>query len=252
MMKLTAHKVTKNNNNLTILQPGTIQRQWMDDTPHKFAYRCLPLTMANSSGWEMRTPCEVVVDWDGSTAVSGLRVYHPDGFSLASSIFGSGIVTFHTGYQFKTSEGWGLWVMGPPNFFIDGVVPLTGVVETAWLPFTFTMNWKLTRPGRISFAPGDPICFVTFIPHKMMEEAETELIDISDAPIHKLKFERWADSRHNFIEKQKKHDPGAIKQKWQKNYHKGIEFPDTPDKMTGGQPTKKFHITKRNLPPFQE
>ena len=28
-------------------------RAWMDATPHSFAYRCLPLTVANSHGWEI-------------------------------------------------------------------------------------------------------------------------------------------------------------------------------------------------------
>ena len=32
---------------------GQSRRQWMDETRHRHAYRCLPLTIANSMGWEI-------------------------------------------------------------------------------------------------------------------------------------------------------------------------------------------------------
>jgi hypothetical protein len=33
----------------------------------------------------------------------------------------------------------------------DGIAPLTGVIETDWLPYPFTMNWQMTRPGSVRF-----------------------------------------------------------------------------------------------------
>jgi len=44
--------------------------------------------------------------------------------------------------------------MGPPNWPKDGVYPLSGLVETDWLPFPFTMNWQMTRAGSVSFSAG--------------------------------------------------------------------------------------------------
>ena len=31
------------------------ERAWMDSTDRRFAYRCLPLSIANSMGWEVVT-----------------------------------------------------------------------------------------------------------------------------------------------------------------------------------------------------
>jgi hypothetical protein len=63
--------------------------------------------------------------------------------SLVAPHFGHGVLTFTTGYMFRTSPGWALWARGSPNAFKDRIVPLEGVVETDWLPFPFTMNDEL-------------------------------------------------------------------------------------------------------------
>ena len=36
--------------------PGRPQRAWMDAFHDRHAYRCLPLTMANTTGWEILSP----------------------------------------------------------------------------------------------------------------------------------------------------------------------------------------------------
>jgi hypothetical protein len=35
------------------IRPAETKRQWMDDSPQSYSYRCLPLTIANSHGWEI-------------------------------------------------------------------------------------------------------------------------------------------------------------------------------------------------------
>ncbi|MDH3733937.1 MAG: DUF6065 family protein, partial [Gemmatimonadota bacterium] len=32
------------------------RRTWMDELPDRFAYRCLPLLIANQSGWDLLCP----------------------------------------------------------------------------------------------------------------------------------------------------------------------------------------------------
>ena len=41
--------------------PGRSQREWMDAFPDRHPYRCLPLTMANSTGWEILCPMRSVI-----------------------------------------------------------------------------------------------------------------------------------------------------------------------------------------------
>ena len=58
----------------------------------------------------------------------------------------NGILTFDVAYIFRTPPGYHLLVSGPINTFKDGVAPMTAVVETDWLPYTFTFNYQFTRP----------------------------------------------------------------------------------------------------------
>ena len=41
------------------------QRDWMDATPNRFAYRCLPLTIVNQTGWWIRNPVGFTATWRG-------------------------------------------------------------------------------------------------------------------------------------------------------------------------------------------
>src|ERR1043166_4506215 len=40
-------------------------RDWMDASPGKFAYRCLPLTICNQTGWWVGNPVPFTAIWDG-------------------------------------------------------------------------------------------------------------------------------------------------------------------------------------------
>ena len=40
-------------------------RPWMDAFPGRFAYRCLPMVMANQSGWIIRCPLNFSAKWNG-------------------------------------------------------------------------------------------------------------------------------------------------------------------------------------------
>ena len=45
--------------------PGRPQRAWMDRFAARHPYRCLPLSMANSSGWELLCPMAFTAEWNG-------------------------------------------------------------------------------------------------------------------------------------------------------------------------------------------
>ena len=135
------------------LRPGRPERAWMDATDQRFAYRCLPLTIANSFGWELILPADVTAEWNGGAGLPDLSVT-VDGAAwgngkLAASHFGHGVLTFHTGYLFRTDPGVGLLVRGAPNWAMGEIHPLEAIVETDWLPFSFTMNWQFINPGRV-------------------------------------------------------------------------------------------------------
>ena len=124
----------------------------MDATDQRYAYRCLPLSIANASGWEIlcagRLRGDLARHRRAATRSPSARARTPArARRLATSHFGHGILTLHTGYLFRTSPGWALWARGAPNTAKRNLAPLEGVVETDWLDFPFTMNWRFTRAG---------------------------------------------------------------------------------------------------------
>jgi hypothetical protein len=146
------------------LRPSPQRRQWMNENPQ--AYHCLPLVIANQWGWQVLCPTDVRVTWDGSPGPRGLWVEVDPRFAAAiKSQFGSGIVTFSPPWLFRTSPGWDLYVKGPSNRWKVNCVPLEGVVETWWLNYTFTLNWKVVEPGTVMFARGESLGQLMPVPH---------------------------------------------------------------------------------------
>jgi Family of unknown function (DUF6065) len=152
------------------LRPSPARRHWMDQSPH--AYKCLPMVIANQWGWQILCPTEVAVTWDGTPNPSGVIVEVAPQFRPAiKSQFGSGIVTFSPPWLFRTPSGWDLYLKGPSNRWKDNCVPLEGVIETWWLNYTFTLNWKLVQTGTAVFAQGESLGQLVPVPHGTFQDA---------------------------------------------------------------------------------
>ncbi|MGE0827875.1 MAG: DUF6065 family protein [Hyphomonadaceae bacterium] len=243
-MKLTCYKTDENPAEMV---PGRPERGWMDQFASRHPYRCLPLVVANTTGWELISPVSFTASWNGGPLAADLRVdadgdTHQDYLNRwAVSHFAGGVLTFHTGYLFRTDPGWDLWVGGPPNWIKDGIQPLTGVVETDWLPFPFTMNWRFTRPGMISFKKGEPFCFIAPMPHAAIDEVQPIVKRLADEPELYREYQQWGESRTKFLTGLEKNDPEIVKKGWQRDYFKG----QTP----AGAAAPETHINRRRLKP---
>ena len=75
--------------------PGRPQRAWMERFEDRHPYRCLPLTMANCSGWEILCPMAFEAEWNGGLQCEDITltpdVAHPDFHDFAKSHFSSGV-----------------------------------------------------------------------------------------------------------------------------------------------------------------
>ncbi len=243
-MKFTCYAVDPNPSEMV---PGRPDREWMDVFADRHPYRCLPLVVANTTGWELLSPVSFTAAWNGGPLITDIRI-DPDGDTSrelldrwAVSHFSGGVLTFHTGYLFRTDPGWDLMVSGPPNKIKDGIQPLVGVVETYWLPFPFTMNWRFTRPGIVNFKKGEPFCFVLPIPHEPIDEIQPIMKKIEDEPELHKQYAAWGESRTKFLHRLGDRDSEAIKHGWQRDYFKGR----TPE----GHIAPDSHINRRRLNP---
>jgi uncharacterized protein DUF6065 len=196
----------------------------MSKTGDQFAYRCLPLVIANSHGWEVLLDEPFSATWNGNHHPSDLQISSlgEQPARLPTSHFGNGILTFNVGYLVRTEPKYNLWVNGPVNHPKDGIVPLSGVIETDWAPYTFTMNWIFTRPGSVTFQKDEPICHFFPIQRGLVTEIEPEIRDLDEDPVN-LQVQEWRDSRKQFLEAFHKGEEAAVQSGgWQKHYFRGL------------------------------
>ena len=219
---------------LVDLRVNSASREWMDNTGESFAYRCLPLNIANSYGWSFHNMHDFVVHWDGTNLPEGLTIKSDDKAINRSvaSIFGHGILTFHTHGLFQTEPGWSLMASGPPNVPKDGIAPLSGIIETDWSPYSFTMNWQITRPNHwVSFKKEEIFCSVYPVQRGFLESIQPEMWPIDSQPELKEEHELWGKARAKFNKDLKEPDSDAAQEKWQKAYYRGKRWDgsDGPD-----------------------
>lgn len=251
-MKITAYKIGPTAMEIV---PAMRERVWMDETPDKFAYRCLPLQIANTLGYWLLNPDTFVISWNGGMHQKDLMIHSPSGpCEYCTSSFGSGIITMHPGYIFRTEKEWDTLVTGPQNYWYKGMIPLSGVVETAWLPFTFTMNWKMTEPGTYIIPKNVPLCQIYPIPHSY-QDIKAEIRHLDSNPELKDTYLQWAANRNKVIDGiDKVFNHGLLehngvkrdepKTHWEKNYYAGRE-PVSGERIAN-------HNIKRVFPEFEK
>jgi hypothetical protein len=225
------------------IRPAPVERDWMDASDQRYAYRCLPLNIANAHGWEILCPSGFTAAWNGLPHLDAIHIIPDAGTNPpAVSHFGGGILTFHLPCLFRTNAGFDLIAQGPVNRPKDGISALSGIIETDWAPYTFTMNWIFTRPGLIWFEPGEPICHIYPYRRGELESFEPELLQLSEAPDLKQEYEAWMKSRNSFNSELKQTGSQAQEERWQKRYYRGVD-------MAGQQGTPD-HRTRLRLKPF--
>lgn len=214
------------------------RRSWMDETPGRFANRCLPMLIANQAGWFILNSHTVRATWDGGPEVSSLTVEYLEPLPAdppVVSYFGSGILTWRVPILFRTPPEFNLWARGPANSPKMGAYPLEGIVETDWSVATFTMNWMMLTPDQwVVFEEGEPICMLVPQRKHDLEQLSPRSVPISNSPELAAQFAAWMHSRYRFI---MEHKPGE----WQKDYFRG-----GPAAQTAG-----VHRTRLALKPFR-
>jgi hypothetical protein len=232
------------------ITPAPISRTWMSEmseTRRGWPNRCLPMLIANQSGWELRNRRAFTATWFGQE--NGVDVMiQPDKCDtdqlLPLSHFGNGILTWNLPMLFRTPEGYNLLVRGPANYPKDAVYPLEGVVETDWASASFSMSWKLTRKLMpVRFEVDEPICMIVPQRRAELEEFAPELRRIeSDEDLQsKHEFFRRSRDASKQIEQTARVAAGE-RVEWQGDYTRG--------RHRDGEAGADDHQTRRQLRSF--
>jgi hypothetical protein len=93
------------------------------------------------------------------------------------------------------------------------MAPLEGVIETDWLPYPFTVNWKFTAKNqRVRFERNEPIAQIIPWPLDTLDQFEPEIRSLQENPELYRAYEDYRTKRQVFNEKFK-HD-GRKRQKY--------------------------------------
>jgi hypothetical protein len=79
----------------------------------------------------------------------------------------------------------------------------------------------MTRPGRVRFQKGEPICLVYPIAAGAVAETEVEIRDLADNPELQGQALAWKDRRDEFMQRFNAGDQTARKAGWQRDYFLG-------------------------------
>jgi hypothetical protein len=232
------------------ITPAPISRTWMSEmseTGAGWPNRCLPMLIANQSGWELRNRYAFTATWFGQE--NGVDVMiTPDKRDTAQflplSHFGNGIVTWHLPMLFRTPAGYNLLVRGPANYPKDAVYPLEGIVETDWASASFSMSWKLTRKlWPVRFEVDEPICMIVPQRRAELEEFAPELRRIESDEDLQRKHELFLRSRDAAKQiEQAARVAGGERVEWQGDYTRG--------RHRDGEAGTPDHQTRRHLRSF--
>jgi hypothetical protein len=205
-----------------------LKRPWMDATAETYAYRCLPLTMANQLGIWITNPAGFACMWTGDDALGAIDFMWDEGtgefHDLVSNHFGHGIITWTMPFLIRTRPAQSrLLVTGPLNQPVPNLTPLAGLIESDWACMTFTMNWRIDLAMvPVRFPAGAPIAqMIPLVRNvaKDMESAKVRKLTIEDDPDVASKYRAWSDSRSVFHQAQRAGKVGP--ESWQKEYFVG-------------------------------
>lgn len=153
------------------------KREWF--TPH--FYRCLPLSIGNMQGFIFSLPYKIEIFWNGGDTSEDVFIkffedfkpYLDMNFIYPNSEFGNGILTIHFPLTLKTPPGINLMTIAPPNFPLPGLSPMTGVIESDNIRFTFTLNIKIDLVNTsIVIEPNYPLVGIIPIPRYFCDSFE--------------------------------------------------------------------------------
>jgi Family of unknown function (DUF6065) len=233
------------------ITPAPINRSWMREmaqTRTGWPNRCLPMLIANQSGWELRNPCAFTATWFDQDGVDVL--IQPDKHDadqlLPVSHFGNGILSWRLPILFRTPDGYNLLARGPANYPKDAISPLEGIVETDWASQSFSMSWKLTRKLMpVRFEVDEPICMIVPQRRAELEEFAPELRRIESDEDLQRKHESFLRSRSVAKQAEQVARVAAGERvEWQGDYTRGRHF--------DGEAGTPDHQTRRHLRSFVE
>lgn len=172
--------------------PLSVKRDWMDNTFDKHAYRCFPVSLANTLGWTFSYPDDISFIWDGDASSSEGHVKVLSGHDHVFTARSNATISFNSSLKFRTEENISLLMMPVPNQFIDGVHGFTTIISTSVLEPPIPYAWKITKANEVITIPANtPIVSIIPIGLTDIQNTDVKLYDANFSDDHYRKLSEY-------------------------------------------------------------
>lgn len=160
------------------IEPMSIKRDWMDETPQGHAYRCHPVTSANVIGWSISCPEDIKFIWNGINDTSSTTVAILEGQKYVYTGRGQSSVSFNTGFILRTSKTVSVLTVTPQNYFNPDIEVISSLISTSFLNTDFPLAIKCkTANKEITIKAGTPIATIIPISLTSLKDESVEIVD---------------------------------------------------------------------------
>jgi hypothetical protein len=192
-----------------VVRAGRAKRPYLDQTHNSHGYLCQAVVSSHLAGWEILLPQDVEIIWDGVSdsssehvkVLSGGRL--PNGMQLVQTDTANATITFNLNAIIETDSDHDIVLCGPPNFFVNGVEPMSAIIQTDWYshnPLQFC--WKINKPNEVvRFEAGTPFVFFFNRPKSLLENTDISVVQIGETISRNMA--EYADERQSFYRENK-------------------------------------------------
>lgn len=158
------------------IKQTSIKRQWMEDTPGKHAYQCMPVSLANTIGWQISFPEDIIFRWDGISDSSDSHVKIIKGHRYCSTARGNATISFNTYLNIKTDEDVTTLIIPVPNNFNSDAQCFTALISTSFYKPMLPIAWKIITPNKDVVIPaGEPVATIIPISLGSLQDFEVKI-----------------------------------------------------------------------------
>lgn len=151
-----------------------IKRDWMESTWEKHAYKCFPVSLANTIGYELSLPIDVTFVWDGINDSTADHVKVLSGEEFIYNSRANATISFKTGIVIKSDPNISFLHMPVPNLFNDNYQTFTSVISTSFFDQEFPSAIRILKPDKaITIKADEP--FATLMPISLSNMSNIQL-----------------------------------------------------------------------------
>lgn len=189
---LTAYKT---NPNSFIIEPLPVKRQWMEETPDKHAYRCFPVTTANTVGWTLACPEDISFIWNGITDTTPDTVKILSGEKYCYTGRGQGTLSFNTGIILRSEKNVSVLSLTPQNYFYEEFEVMSSLISTSFLNVDFPLAIKSKIANKeITIKAGTPIATILPVSLTLLKEESIEIKNFVPEPDYHSKLKSYGEA----------------------------------------------------------